>query len=52
MEVLHRMLSGNTASRRQLIGAGVFVLVWFLIDVVQFVHGEVVPFIEWVAGRF
>lgn len=35
-DAFHRVLTGNTLSRRQLIGAGVFVLVWFAMDVIQF----------------
>ena len=33
---LHRILSGSPDSRFQLIAAGIFVLVWFAIDVIQF----------------
>lgn len=34
---LHRILSGTPEHRRELIAAGIFVLVWFGMDVVQFV---------------
>ena len=36
MEALHRILSGQALTERQLIGAGVFVLAWFTMDVIQF----------------
>ncbi len=36
MEALHRILSGQALTKGQLIGAGVFVFVWFLMDVIQF----------------
>jgi hypothetical protein len=36
IDALHRMLTGNTLTRGQLIGAGAFVLIWFLMDVIQF----------------
>ncbi len=36
-DTIHRILSGQSLSRKELIGAGIFVMVWFLMDVVQFV---------------
>lgn len=36
MNALHRVLSGNPTRRVELIAAGIFVLIWFAIDVVQF----------------
>lgn len=36
VEQLHRALSGQTLTPRQLRAAGWFVAVWFLMDVVQF----------------
>lgn len=37
MDALHRMLTGQTLSRREIQIAGIFILVWFGMDVVQFV---------------
>lgn len=37
MDFVHRILSGQSLSRAELIGAGVFVALWFLMDLVQFV---------------
>jgi hypothetical protein len=37
MDILHRILAGQTLSRRELTIAGFFVLFWFLIDFVQWV---------------
>jgi hypothetical protein len=37
MEALHRILSGQSLTPRQITAAGVFVLVWFTMDVIQFV---------------
>lgn len=37
MEALNRILSGQSLTPRQLLGAGVFVAVWFGMDLVQFV---------------
>ena len=36
-DFLHRVLSGQSLTRAELIGAGVFVIIWFAMDVVQFV---------------
>ena len=36
METLHRVLSGQALTPRQLFWAGIFVLVWFIMDVIQF----------------
>jgi hypothetical protein len=36
MDTLHRILSGQSLTRRELVGAGVFVLTWWLMDVIQF----------------
>ncbi len=35
-EALHRILSGQSLTRGQLIGAGIFVITWFTMDVIQF----------------
>lgn len=37
MEGLHRVLSGQALTPKQLRWAGLFVIVWFLMDVIQFV---------------
>lgn len=34
---VHRALSGQTHTRAELIAAGLFVVVWFTMDVIQFV---------------
>lgn len=34
---IHRILSGSPEHRRELIAAGLFVAVWFAIDLVQWV---------------
>jgi hypothetical protein len=42
MEALHRILSGQSLTSGQLIAAGCFVGIWFLMDLIQFidmVHG-------------
>jgi hypothetical protein len=44
MEALHRILSGQALTPRQLTLAGVFVSAWFLMDLIQFVDG--------LAGKF
>lgn len=36
MDSLHRVLIGQTVSRRELKIAGVVVILWILIDVIQF----------------
>lgn len=42
-DALHRILSGSPAHRRELIAAGLFVAIWFAMDVIQFV--------DWVASK-
>jgi hypothetical protein len=37
MKGLHRVLSGQSLTPRELVGAGIFVLVWFVMDVIQFI---------------
>lgn len=37
MDALHRILAGQTLTRRDLIFAGWFVIVWFVMDVIQFI---------------
>lgn len=44
MDALHRILTGNTLTNKQLVFAGVFVIFWFLIDIIQFV--------DWVISKF
>lgn len=36
MDTLHRILSGQSVTKRELLFAGLFVAVWFLMDVIQF----------------
>lgn len=36
MDAFHRIVSGQALTRGQLVGAGVFVAIWFLMDVIQF----------------
>jgi hypothetical protein len=36
LDALHRILSGGPTRRGELIAAGIFVLFWFAIDVIQF----------------
>lgn len=36
MQTIYRALSGQTLSHRELVAAGFFVIVWFLMDVIQF----------------
>lgn len=43
MEAIHRMLSGQSLTRSELVGAGVFVIVWFVMDLIQF--------IDWIIGK-
>lgn len=43
MEALHRILSGQSLTQQQLVGAGLFVMSWWLMDVIQFV--------DWLWGR-
>jgi hypothetical protein len=40
---LHRILSGSPERRGELIAAGIFVLIWFVMDVAQW--------IDWVATK-
>ncbi len=42
MDWFHRVVSGQALTRGQLIGAGVFVMFWFLMDLVGFVLDHVV----------
>ena len=37
MDALHRILTGQSLTERQLFWAGVFVMVWFGMDVIQFI---------------
>ena len=43
MDALHRILSGQALTARQLRGAGFFVMSWWLMDLVQFV--------DWLWGK-
>lgn len=43
LDRLHRVLSGQSLTRAELVGAGVFVLTWWLMDVAQFV--------DWIWGK-
>lgn len=36
MDALHRILSGQSVTKRELTWAGVFVIGWFVMDVIQF----------------
>lgn len=36
MDALHRIITGQALTPRQLIAGGLFVLLWFLMDVIQF----------------
>jgi hypothetical protein len=36
MAVFHRILSGQSLTPRQIHAAGIFVLIWFGMDVIQF----------------
>lgn len=36
MDAMHRVLVGQTLSRRELVTAGVVVILWIVIDVIQF----------------
>jgi hypothetical protein len=44
MDALHRIVSGGPKRRAELIAAGVFVLIWFGIDIIQFS--------DWVLQKF
>lgn len=33
---IHRILSGSPLQRKELVAAGIFVAIWFIIDVIQF----------------
>lgn len=37
MDLIHRALSGQTLTRNELRAAGIFILVWFVMDVIQFI---------------
>lgn len=43
-DALHRILVGQTTTRKQLIVAGVVVIVWILMDVIQFVDWAITKF--------
>lgn len=36
MDAIHRILAGQALTRRELIGAGIFVMIWFVMDIIQF----------------
>lgn len=44
MDAIHRILTGQTLTPTQLRIAGVVILLWILIDVIQFV--------DWLIGKF
>jgi hypothetical protein len=44
MDAFHRILSGQSLTRRELQIAGAFVLMWFAMDLVQW--------IDWLWGKF
>jgi hypothetical protein len=44
LDAINRILSGQALTRPQLVGAGVFVAVWFLMDLIQFV--------DWLWSKF
>jgi hypothetical protein len=44
LDAINRILSGQALTHRQLVGAGVFVAVWFLMDAIQFA--------DWVWSKF
>jgi hypothetical protein len=44
LDAINRILSGQALTRPQLVGAGVFVAVWFLMDAIQFA--------DWVWSKF
>lgn len=44
MDALHRALTGQTLSRRELRIGSVLIMVWFGMDVIQFV--------DWLVGKF
>ena len=37
MDALHKILAGNPDDRRQLVAAGIFVAIWFVMDTIEFV---------------
>jgi hypothetical protein len=43
-DAINRILSGQALTRRQRTGAGIFVAVWFLMDLIQFV--------DWLLSKF
>lgn len=44
MDTIHRVLTGQPLSRRELIAAGILVLIWFVMDLVQW--------LDWLWGKF
>lgn len=44
MDAIHRILTGQPLTRKELIVGGVFVIVWFLMDLVQW--------IDWLLSKF
>jgi len=44
MDPVHRILTGQTLSRKELIVGGIIVVIWFAMDVVQWV--------DWLIGKF
>ncbi len=43
-DALHKILAGNPGTRRELVAAGIFVAVWFAIDVIQFADWAIQKF--------
>jgi hypothetical protein len=43
-DALHRVLIGQTTTRKQLIAAGIVVIIWILMDVIQFVDWAIQKF--------
>ena len=37
LDGLHRAVTGQTASKKELIIAGIFILQWYVMDVIQFI---------------
>jgi hypothetical protein len=44
MKFVHRVLSGSPDTSKELVAAGLFVAVWFLMDVVQFADWAIQKF--------
>lgn len=44
MDVLHRILTGQTLTKNQLVFGGCFVLFWFFIDMIEFM--------DWFISKF